>query len=534
MFIQVARNSQGEAVRKEGVISGETILVGRGAGCKVLLQDHRVDLVHASIHRSEDGTPFIEAEADSIIHINGFVEQSGALSSGTRVEVGPYLLTVEAIPEGHDLAIAVEIIHAHPEVDKSNVQDRLDLPSIGLSKRRISLWLFAVLAFLFILLPMLPSVSSAFDSWQSNLPITLTDSWNPGELSDGHRVFGSKCSSCHQKPFNAVTNEACISCHKNTARHVHDKTLHDSQFQQMRCTTCHDDHKGKQGLVKHNPALCVNCHGDIRSMKADTQVLDVRDFSKSHPAFRIAIPDGKDNGRVNRIRQTEGGKISEFSGLKYSHKVHLDRNGISTPGGDVVMVCHDCHVLDESGNHFVPMTMRKSCQQSECHALAFDEPAEGDVPHGSEHEVLDKLRGFYMRWLELPSNRVLCAQIGGGEKMFGCANELAKKNAASALFSETEGCGECHEVRRSQDADVPWRVVPVQMNKDWQPGAVFPHVKHGTADCSQCHDKSESTNSGDVSMPKIEKCRECHVGEKTSKRKITSSCNSCHRYHAAK
>lgn len=533
-LIQVSRNQNGAKVRNETLISGEFFQVGRGAGCALHLADHRADLHHATIRRAIDGAIFIECEHDSTIRINEFIEQSGALSEGTVVEVGPYQLLVEQAPDGCDIAIAVEMTHLPPELSAAGKsKDYLTLAALGLSKRKISLILVAVLMFAFLLLPILPRISSAFDSWQAALPVTLTDSWSPGELSGGHRVFGSKCSACHQTSFKAISDEACKSCHKNVVQHVADKILHDREFKNIRCTDCHSDHKGNRGLVKHDANLCVKCHGDLRSVKVGTPVADVRGFSTAHPEFRLSVRDAKDGDHINRIRQSAQGEITEVIALKYSHKVHLDKNGISTPGGDVVMVCHDCHKLDESGKHFVPMTLKKTCQQSGCHAIYFKEPAEGKVPHGSEHDVMDKLRAFYTRWLTIPNNRVLCGQLKESNKVLSCADTLALNNAATSLFKDKVGCGECHEIKMSSDTETPWKIVPVRINRDWHSGAMFPHVKHGAMDCDRCHDKIHSTNSADVSMPRIEKCRECHVGDETVKGKITSYCNRCHRYHVA-
>lgn len=52
----------------------------------------------------------------------------------------------------------------------------------------------------------------------------------------------------------------------------------------------------------------------------------------------------------------------------------------------------------------------------------------------------------------------------------------------------------------------------MNLNRNWQPLAVFPHARHGTVDCGECHDKANSNKSEDMSFPGIKKCRECHGG----------------------
>lgn len=539
LLIQVSRNRQGLPVRRESAIAGESIQIGRGAACKIHLPDHRVNLLHATVRRAEDGALYIERDDDATININGVIEQSAALSPVTRVEIGPYLLIVEPATGGHDIALSVEMIQPLPEQDATKAcrTAPVTLAALGLSKRKLGFGLAACIFFIFMLLPMLPSASSAFDKWQAKLPVTLTESWNPGTLSGGHSVFGAKCSTCHQHAFRAVSDDACAECHKQVAKHLAKDDLHAKLFKKVRCTDCHLDHRGKAGLVLHDSPGCVTCHGNIKSKNVGTTRADVHDFGTDHPLFHFTFPDGK---KIARVREDDKGKLVEKSELKYSHKVHLDKKGVSTPQGDTVMVCRDCHKIEESGIHFAPMTMRETCQQSRCHILYFKEPVEGRVPHGSERVVMNRLREYYAKWLaDSPArNMALCAQAEGAgnvaKRTLECADDLARKNAAATLFRDSGKeleCGECHEIEQTGDNDVPWKVAPPHINRDWQPGAVFPHLKHDTVNCTECHDKVDSKTSEEIAMPTIKKCRECHVGDHFAKGKISSSCDSCHRFH---
>lgn len=262
---------------------------------------------------------------------------------------------------------------------------------------------------------------------------------------------------------------------------------------------------------------------------------DVRDFASDHPPFQIALPDGNS---VVRIRQDEKEKLIERSGLKFSHQVHLVKDGVSSPEGSTVMVCRDCHVLEESGIHFKSMDMQKTCQQSRCHRSYFSKPAKGTIPHGSEREVMNRLRESYARWLiESPANMADCqptrAAGNPAKRILECADDLAQKNAAT-LFRETGEnlvCGECHEIVPTGNDVVPWKVAPLHIDRDYMPGAEFTHAKHDTIDCTGCHDKATSKTSAEVAMPPIAKCRECHAGDQSVNGKIGSSCNNCHRFH---
>lgn len=539
LLIQVLRSPQGLPVFKESVITGESIQIGRGAACKIHLLDHRVSLLHATVRRSEDGTLYIEGEKDVTININGFIEQTSALSSGTRVEIGPYLLVVEPASGGHDFVLLVEMTQPLLEQDTAKAcrTAPVTLAALGLSKRKLGFGLATGVLFLFLLLPMLPSVSTTFDKWQSTLPVTLTESWNPGPLSGGHSMFGSKCSVCHQRTFRAVSDNVCVECHKQVKQHLVKNDVHADAMNSMHCTGCHPDHNGVKGLLRHDSSQCTVCHDDIKAKKATTKLANIHDFGTDHPPFRITLQDGKN---AVRVRQDEKEKLVEKSGLKYSHQVHLDKKGISSPQGDTIMACQDCHKVDETGAHFASMTMQKTCQQSRCHTLNFTEPVEGDVPHGSEREVMNTLREYYAKHLiDSPAeDAAACTLLRGAgnvaKRTLECANDLARKYAAATLFrkdGKNLECGECHEIEPGGDNDVPWKVASLHINRDYQPGAVFAHAKHDTVSCTECHDKMNSKISADIAMPTIEKCRECHAGKRPAKGKIRSDCDSCHQFH---
>ena len=117
------------------------------------------------------------------------------------------------------------------------------------------------------------------------------------------------------------------------------------------------------------------------------------------------------------------------------------------------------------------------------------------------------------------------------ERALDCANHNAYANA-EILFKPNSGCGECHEITPvADDKEVPWKVTPVTITGHWLRNSHFTHTKHSTAKCTECHDKTRSEKSSDVAIPAIEKCRECHVGNKQVKNRINSGCDNCHGFH---
>lgn len=537
LLIHVSRNQLGAPIRTESTIFGESIQIGRAAACKIHLQDHRVNLHHATLRQSDDGALYIESEGDATLKIDGFVEQSASLQPGMRIEIGPYLLLVEQGSTGARISMSVEEVRltSWKGDTQENRIDPVTLSALGVRKRRLGYGLAAVISLLYLLLPMLPAISSALDAWQSSLPLTLTGSWSPGPMSSGHAVFGEKCSVCHRQAFRAVSDDVCTGCHKKVGRHLTDDVRHAGLFKDVRCADCHADHKGATGLMQHDSSLCVSCHAEIKVRDPKADIANVHDFPGGHPQFRLTLRDSKDGHSVIRVLKNKSDGIIDKPGLKFSHKVHLDKEGISTPQGDTVMVCHDCHRSDKAGIYFEPIEIKKSCQQSGCHGLEFAEPVEGVVPHGSERIVMERLRGYFAKWLaDAPENMTGCSLKGEGSsarRTLDCADELAKENAGSSLFGKDGQCAECHEIGVSDDESVPWKVVSPNINPDWYSKSVFPHARHAATQCGACHDKTNSKTSADIAMPNIEKCRECHVDHRPEKGKVSSNCFSCHQFH---
>lgn len=533
-LLHLSRSRIGLQTRNEIRISAESIELGRGATCPIHLPDHRVGMLHATIRRAEDGTLRIDAETDALLNINGCPERTAVVCPGTLIGIGPYLLTVEPATADADITLSASITESPEKTPDAPGVAPMTLAALGINKRRLGFGMAAGILLTFLLLLILPRMSPAFEAWQAKLPFALTGLLNPGPLATGHALFGMKCSACHQSAFRGVADVACTKCHEQTAMHLAQDASHREALTGAQCIDCHPAHQGKAETRKNISPQCVNCHKTI-----DTTVAEAKDFGNAHPHFHLTVPSGKN---VVRVSQNEKAMPPEKSGIKFSHQVHLAKSGVSSPDGDTVLTCRDCHKLNESGIHFAPMTMANTCQQSRCHTLRFDEPVSGIVPHGSERDAMNILRNFY-------ANRLAASPLGSfGEcppvakagnslkRTLDCADTLAHQHAATTLFRENGEklkCALCHEITTTGNMDVPWKVAPIAINHDWQPKAVFVHAKHGTIACTDCHDKANSKSSVDISFPRIEKCRECHgeTGSFVSAARITSGCDSCHRFH---
>ena len=567
----ISINQRGQAQRDQRKITGSVLSVGRGTQCQVHLPDPRVALLQARITVTDEGA-VIEADPGRI-QVNGNPTQSLKLAVNDRIEVGPYLLQVEAPPEGLPFALSVTLVNPLAEA-KADGMSRVSLRDTRTSKRRLSYIAFIGVLLLALLVPtasdLLARITSPAVAKLNTEPVRnitqevsakFTQSWNPGPLSQGHQSFATDCRACHLIPFKHARDQECVACHKRIKEHVPSAELtgpKGAAFREMRCAECHRDHKGNQ-MAPRAQEQCADCHADVLSIAADAHSEKVTDFKSDHAPFRLSLVDADKPEQIRRVRQGKqiAGHIEERSNLKFNHKLHMDPEGVRDPDGKrnpagvrdaqgrrTVLKCESCHQPDEGGRLIKPVSMEQHCQQ--CHSLAFEpQVTKRQVPHGSETAVNTMLREFYARLalgdvppdVNPPSDlrrmrpgAVLTYQ--DRQAVLQIADQKAK-TVLYDLFEKRKVCSTCHYVTRSADA-TGWEVAQVRMTQVWMPQAIFTHAKHSTEKCTVCHDVTQSTEAKDVAMPNIAKCRDCHVGAKPVAGKVTSDCATCHKFHAGR
>lgn len=564
LVISQSRNRAGRMVQVRKDVSVDWVRVGRNASCEVLLADPRIALNQGLIV-DRNGPVYTEGETGTMTSTTRKAVRSVRLSPGTCVDIGPYKLTAVPAPAGYSGAITVELVRPAEDVAPEFLlrSNKLTLASLRLPKRRVSIGIFVAFVIVFFFLPAGRVLELP---WRQPDGVAMASDrfWNPGPVMLAHQRIGPKCEACHEVAFRRVRDQACLECHSLIGHHVAPDMNPAALFTGERCAQCHRDHKGVKATYRDDDRFCVDCHRDIRSRANGAQSRNVSDFARDHPAFRLSLPDGKG---VRRVRQS-GGPIAESSNLVFPHAVHLDPAGVKHPGkGRVKLACDGCHHLDASRRTFVPVSMRRDCQ--ECHRLEF-EPAVSDrqVPHGAPADAVTVVREFY-------ANLALNGTRDSFEKAFGvpglgllrrpgapseddrrAALALAQGKAAkvtrelfgnrlagsgrkfervsSELF-EVRVCRTCHAITQKDGPDGPeWGVAPVRQIDRWMPHARFDHASHEQSKCADCHDVSKSTRSADVAMPTIEGCRECHGGSNPVEKKVTSNCLLCHGFHEQK
>ena len=217
--------------------------------------------------------------------------------------------------------------------------------------------------------------------------------------------------------------------------------------------------------------------------------------------------------------------------------------------------CAGCHLPDAGGATMRPVDMENHC--SYCHSLEFDkDKPERVLPHGKPQEVVDVLTYFYgaeaVRPPLLrtdPTTKLRRRPGGKAEPAAAPAPAPAAEPGAAAqgpnpafakrlerVFADdgASTCGYCHRTTAAPtDKGIDYDIVPVQVQRIWQPLARFDHAAHANLPCAHCHEAAASVASSDVLMPPIANCRECHQGEVTSAA-VPSTCIMCHVYHQEK
>ncbi|HEY1058425.1 MAG TPA: hypothetical protein VGE55_06800 [Limnobacter sp.] len=381
--------------------------------------------------------------------------------------------------------------------------------------------------------------------------------WNPGPLASSHANLEQDCRACHQGDFSRVKDEACTQCHQNMGEHVTQQTRSDSHFEEGRCATCHRDHNGRESLAEQNKHFagrdCSSCHSQIESVAPKTETKPVKDFAApGHPAFRMTVATGPETSDRRRIRMEKNTPMTESTGLKFPHDVHLDAKGIEGPNKKVVMQCADCHRPNDTGTGFKPVTMADHCQS--CHKLNF-EPALPDrqVPHGPVNAVLSTVSEFYSYLALHPEERAnvnaqraaLRARPGEKNPQRSTLQTLAGNPQGQAAFATRElfektACAVCHAVKEStppatlktSGKGLPYySIAAVAPQHTWLPMARFDHKAHAFESCDNCHAAKTSKKAEQVLIPGIENCQSCHAGQQPVAHKVQSDCGVCHGYH---
>lgn len=518
----------------------DVVTLGRAANATVFLDDPRVPLDAAQLHRQPGGL-FIEAAGQSELRHNGVVTGSAKLAVGDKLTIGPYDLEVVEPEDGKDLKLTVEL--ARPlgdDLEQLAARSTLALEETWLSRRGTA-WVLGVLVLaLFLIVPVVAFFTGPDHEVQKDWPVTTDLAWESGEISGPHKFFGINCNACHVNAFEQVTDNACLDCHQGISHHAEAKRFETAADGDFKCETCHKEHNGNAEIVLTAQALCSDCHSGLSGLLEKVELKDVGDFADDHPQFMPTVVTDFVTRKLERISLDDKPRLKEISGLKFPHDKHLteENGGVKGPDGRRVMQCGDCHQVENGGLGMQAIKMEQHC--AECHKLNFDaRKPERTVPHGKPVEVQEIIRDFYAKLaleggVDDPSAPAVVRRRPGTpilteQDRFDALNwaRVQAQISITGTFGKRL-CGSCHTV--SEDAEGRWDVVKPLVVDRWMTLGYFHHDSHKTIECGDCHEAKTSKVSSDVLLPDIASCRDCHGGESAS-RKVPSSCVMCHDFH---
>ncbi|PSJ16935.1 cytochrome c3 family protein [Nitrosomonas supralitoralis] len=532
-------------------IRTQQLTIGRASDQHVQIDEPLVELCHATISLSHDGQLYAKSLTSGDIEINGESHRSKQLTPGDSIHIGSIIISIEQPRTDHPVVVSID----HPVGANRYSLESLHYTVLGQTRLSKSFWSWMLAVSIMLLFFIIP-ISGLFSPSVKQLlreSILLPDDslWLTGPLHRSHQIIGKDCNACHTTPFKMVQNQQCIECHRDIQHHV-DVASHDiDHFHENRCADCHREHNEPSILVQPDQRFCVDCHQNLEKLKNDTELADVSDFDSDHPEFSLTLlkpffEETQTRWEAVRIERNSLATIQEESNLWFSHKEHLNPEGIRSPDGDKLLVCKDCHRPNTSGRQMLPINMEKHC--AECHRLDLDKDNLGkQVPHGDLNTLFDTLKEYFSHQY-LGQDAVTSSQI--------TQDQLRRPNLKNKALSiedrkqamdwaekqslivaqdliEKRVCIDCHHISKipGKTEFEKWYVKPVALNKRWMPLANFNHAKHTGVACISCHKNAKkSKKSSDILIPEIETCRECHGGNK-DKYKLPSDCLMCHKFH---
>ncbi|GAC1405007.1 MAG: cytochrome c3 family protein [Novosphingobium sp.] len=591
---QIALKSSGEEIIRPTTVDGDELVIGRDSSSAVHLPDLAVDPRHARLRRIDDNNLVIESLGEQPFDADGrsVTRKEIDLTTGAELGFGSFRIQVQRDAETGMPSLTVRRVEEAEHKDAGKVYTLQGL----LPGKRSSAWVFAIAVLVAFL---------AFPVWSymTYQPLSLQkdarrpaglhadSAWITRHLSVGHKNLESNCQACHVKAFEAVRDNACMTCHKNDAhQHIADRpgmpaverltmargeptgfagfqraVAHAFNKPSGRCVECHTEHTGAGAMQPTRQQFCADCHDGMKSRLPNARVANAADFGTGHPEFRplvIVDPTGE-KPLLQRVEWSPA--LRENDGLKFTHAQHLSKvNAVAQMvvrrggqfKGEQSLKCEDCHKADPSGTRYEAVKMEDACQT--CHTLNFDQVGGTfrSLRHGKPEMVVADIRAAYRSMGPVqPANLSgLSRRLPGDAALRSTAADYARavrfypsraEQAVAQVFTKGGMCYDCHIVTPGgTPATGGFTVQRAAQHNRYYHNGWYSHKDHTKTDCVFCHTKAETSNdAGDLLVPGMDGkggCRSCHVGENGAhlasaqiKDKVDSTCAMCHSFHMA-
>lgn len=543
----IETTAQGRSIVRDRMFEGNRVTIGRAADNVLHLPDLALDPHHAAIIEGDGGRVSVEALGTLGFACDGRQVQTATIDprTGSELRFGGYRVTVAQDSDGAVLLAIAEAAEGDAQPDEKSA---FTLAGRMPGKRALSWVLAAVVLAGFLIVPIASSLTRDPAAKET---VTGDAAWSSGPLSLAHHQLEGKCEACHVKPFEAVRDATCLTCHKRVHDHAApgrlanargpgsaaDRLLWDIAHAFGKpgpgaCSDCHTEHEGAGRMPPPAQAFCADCHATLKDRLPDTALGNAADFGKLHPQFSPTLPLTMGSDRLTRV--SLAGRPREASGLAFPHDIHLDpRGGVTRMAQRLGMRgslgCKDCHRPTADGIRFLPIDMERDCES--CHSLAYDKVGTTfrRLRHGDVDQMIADLSLVPRAAAPIVTGRRRPGEYANGGAYFArFAAPAGGVGSVEQALSRDGICGECHT---ASAAGGRFSVMPVTQVSRYFRHGWFTHAAHRQEKCTSCHAATRSTSSADLLLPDLKSCRTCHVGEQAPRGKIPSGCAMCHDYH---
>ncbi len=544
-----------EIVRDREIVQ-TALTIGRAADNDVHLPDLAVESRHATLAVHDGSIVQVRSAGSLGFTLDGTDTTEAKFDSAVGAELGFGTYRIAVSREGEDVLLTVR--QSDQSATRSgDLESKRGFSLVGvLPGKRIMSWgLASAILLLFLIVPAVSHL--LWNPADKHSTVIGDSSWSTGALSLAHHGLEDRCEACHVDAFVSVRDETCLSCHKDVHDHADPARLDASRAGRPlgtrllwavghafgregpgACADCHIEHEGRRFADPPGQRLCVDCHGALKDNLPDTRLGDAADFGTVHPQFTAAVVT--DPATRKTVSTPVGDKAKEDHGLKFPHKLHLDKlGGVARMAANIGsergygkdgLVCKDCHRPTEDGIRFRPIDMERDCEA--CHSLSYDRVGGifRKLRHGDVDQLIADLSAADLTRPPLSSRRRPGPYAERGTYHFGFSAPAWKGLQIRTALSDEGICGECH--RPVARADGKPGVMPVTLTTRYFEQGWFDHAAHRQETCTSCHAAATSASSADLLLPGIKDCRTCHLGEDADEAKVPSGCAMCHGYHS--
>jgi hypothetical protein len=555
----VSRSAEGREIVRSARVEGDRLTIGRDPASGVHLTDLAVALRHAAVQRI-GGLLEIRADEGLAVEVDGRKRAAGTieLAAGGEIRIASHLLRFPpGDPAGDDVTVEIGRIEAEPETP-ADAERLFTLAPVLPGKRGLA-WTFLLLILAVGLAWPIKTYFDRRERAETFAKFHADRIWSTGSLSAAHADLGDKCTACHVKPFEAVRDAACKTCHTGIHDHADPFRLARAQpdltrwqrvelaFKETfdippgRCVDCHTEHEGATKMPATAQRFCADCHGGLKAKLPDTALADAGDFGRAHPEFQPVLVAGWQGPRPQLRRVSLARKPLEASNLRFPHALHVSKaSGVAQMGRRLgfgeALECSDCHVAE--GPRFKPVDMEADCAM--CHSLVLGRSGGTlrNLSHGDPARAIAELRAFHTGGgaRAPPSMSPFARRRPGAAAEAEARTDFARGSGVNAdtavrgAFSPGGVCWDCHQVVPAARGTLAYGIRPVSFPARYLRKGWFDHRAHEKESCTSCHGAEKSNAAADLLIPGLASCRTCHGGEGSSA-KVPSSCAMCHDYH---